>query len=96
MSLSPSGKHGDPEITRWELLNAPSLMDVNSGLPIHKDRSRNCSVLECSTMASKFFNQFICYYSELRLTMLGMLWNAVEGPANSFINLFAPGMLMLL
>ena len=35
------------------------------------------------------------YYSELRLTMLRKSWNVVQGPANSFINLFAAGMLIL-
>jgi hypothetical protein len=43
-----SGKRGVTEITRWELLNPPSLTDANNRLPIHKDE---CSVLECSALA---------------------------------------------
>ena len=100
----PSGRCGDTEITRWKLLNAPSLTDVNSGLPIHKDGCRDCSVLECSAMASKFFDQFICSWNidialnwgSQCLGRVAILWNVVEGPANSFINLFAVGMLILL
>jgi hypothetical protein len=52
----PSGKCEDTEITRWELPNAASLTDVNSGLPIHKYGCMNYSVLECGAMASKFFD----------------------------------------